>query len=110
MAKAAFKLRAEIVEHSFAHILDRGGIRQTGLRGRENVHKRYLLHVAGHNFGLLMRLLIGAGTPKEVCARGKGPILLVTLPDSSTPMMLVTVIDKDHAVLDAIIVVTHSDY
>jgi hypothetical protein len=28
------------------------------------------MHVAGHNLGLLMRLLIGAGTPKEAVARG----------------------------------------
>ena len=28
-----------------------------GMRGRENVHKRYLLHVAGHNLSLLMRQL-----------------------------------------------------
>src|SRR3954451_9154204 len=39
----------ELVERSFAHILDRGGLRRTWLRGRENVHKRYLIHVAGHN-------------------------------------------------------------
>src|SRR4051812_15266468 len=62
--------RAELVERSFAHILDRGGMRRTWLRGRENVHKRYLIHVAGHNLGLLMRLLIGAGTPKEAVASG----------------------------------------
>ena len=62
--------RAELVERSFAHILDRGGMRRTWLRGRKNVHKRYLIHVAGHNLGLLMRLLIGAGTPKEAIARG----------------------------------------
>ena len=62
VAKEAFKLRAEIVERSFAHNLDRGGMRRTWLRGRENVHKRYLLHVAGHNLSLLMRKLIGAGT------------------------------------------------
>jgi hypothetical protein len=36
---------------------------------RENVHKRYLVHVAGHNLGILMRLLIGAGTPREAAAR-----------------------------------------
>ena len=65
VAREAFKLRAEIVERSFAHNLDRGGMRRTWLRGRENVHKRYLLHVAGHNLSLLMRQLIGAGTPKE---------------------------------------------
>src|SRR3954466_6440343 len=62
--------RVELVERSFAHILDRGGMRRTWLRGRENVHKRYLIHVAGHNLGLLMRLLIGAGTPKEAVASG----------------------------------------
>ena len=69
VAREAFKLRAEIVERSFAHNLDRGGMRRTWLRGRENVHKRYLLHVAGHNLSLLMRQLIGAGTPKEAVAR-----------------------------------------
>ena len=37
VAKEAFKLRAEIVERSFAHNLDRGGMRRTWLRGRENV-------------------------------------------------------------------------
>src|ERR1044071_9815274 len=48
---------------------DRGGMRRTWLRGRDNVQKRYLVHVAGHNLGILMRLLIGAGTPREVAAR-----------------------------------------
>ena len=72
--------RAELVERSFAHILDRGGLRRTWLRGRENVHKRYLIHVAGHNLGLLMRLLIGAGTPKEAVASGW--CILILLPTS----------------------------
>jgi hypothetical protein len=79
-AREAFKLRAEIVERSFAHNLDRGGIRRTGLRGRENVHKRYLLHVAGHNLSLLMRQLIGAGTPKEAVAGGYGCIFVLITP------------------------------
>jgi len=81
VAKEAFKLRAEIVERSFAHSLDRGGMRRTWLRGRENVHKRYLLHVAGHNLSLLMRQLIGAGTPKEAAARGAVAISLIPMPD-----------------------------
>ena len=68
VAREAFKRRAEIVERSFAHNLDRGGMRRTWLRGRENVHKRYLLHVAGHNLSLLMRQRIGAGTPREAVA------------------------------------------
>ena len=47
---------AELVERSFAHVLDRGGMRRAWLRGRENLHKRYLVHVAGYNLGLIMRL------------------------------------------------------
>ena len=30
-------------------LLDRGGMRRAWLRGRENLHKRYLIHVAGYN-------------------------------------------------------------
>jgi hypothetical protein len=71
VGKRSMRQRAEIVERSFAHNLERGGMRRTWLRGRENVHKRYLIHVAGHNLGILMRLLIGAGTPKEAVARGR---------------------------------------
>ena len=79
-AREAYKLRAEIVERSFAHNLDRGGMRRTWLRGRENVHKRYLLHVAGHNLSLLMRQLIGAGTPREAVAGGYGCIFVLLTP------------------------------
>src|SRR5512134_1922066 len=71
VGKQSMRQRAEIVERSFAHNLERGGMRRTWLRGRENVHKRYLIHVAGHNLGILMRLLIGVGTPKEAAARGR---------------------------------------
>ena len=77
VGKQAMRRRAEIVERSFAHNLDRGGMRRTWLRGRENVHKRYLVHVAGHNLGILMRLLIGAGTPREAAARGLAYLLFV---------------------------------
>ena len=80
VAREALKLRAEIVERCFAHNLDRGGMRRTWLRGRENVHKRYLLHVAGHNLSLLMRQLIGAGTPREAVAGGYGGIFVLLTP------------------------------
>ena len=96
VARQAFKLRAEIVERSFAHNLDRGGMRRTWLRGRENVHKRYLLHVAGHNLGLLMRQLIGAGTPKEAVARGYMAIFLILTPDGA---FLVTLLVLQNAQL-----------
>jgi transposase len=76
VGKAAMRRRAEIAERSFAHNLERGGMRRTWLRGRENVHKRYLIQVAGHNLSILMRLLIGAGTPKEAAARGRAFLLV----------------------------------
>ncbi len=58
-------------------------MRRTWPRGRENVHKRYLLHVAGHNLSLLMRQLIGAGSPKEAVARGYMAIFLIPTPDGA---------------------------
>jgi hypothetical protein len=65
VARQAFKLRAELVERSFALTLDRGGMRRAWLRGRDNLQKRYLVHVSGYNLGLIMRLLTGAGTPRR---------------------------------------------
>jgi hypothetical protein len=53
IGKEALALRAEKVERSFALTLDRGGLRRTHVRGRENVQKRYVVHVAGYNPGLL---------------------------------------------------------
>ena len=40
-------------------------MRRTHLREHPNILKRLLVHVAGFNLGLLMRQLIGRGTPKE---------------------------------------------
>jgi transposase len=90
VARAAFKLRAEIVERCFALVLDRGGMRRTWLRGRENIHKRYLIHVAGYNLGLIMRLLTGAGTPRAFQARLSACLAAVILPNGC-PMLLLIV-------------------
>ena len=67
-------------------------MRRTWLRGRENVHKRYLIHVAGHNLGILMRHLIGAGTPKE--AAGRGYILLIGVHFDGTAVFVALAIDE----------------
>ena len=91
MGKEAFKLRALLCERSFAHILDRGGMRRSHLRGRENIHKRYLLHVAGHNLSLLMRQLVGAGTPREAVGRAKGIIFVLTAPNRVFVTLLIVV-------------------
>jgi transposase len=42
VGRQAMRRRGEMVERSFAHVLDRGGMRRAWLRGRQNVHKRYL--------------------------------------------------------------------
>ena len=80
IGQTAMRRRAEIVERSFAHTLERGGMRRTWLRGRANVCKRYLIHVAGHHLGLLMRRLIGAGTPREAAARSQAWFVVVLTP------------------------------
>ena len=56
-------------------------MRRTWLRGRENVQKRYLIHVCGFNLGLLMRALTGAGTPKEAAAHAAVAIFAINAAD-----------------------------
>jgi len=56
--------RGELIERSFAHVLETGGMRRVHLRGRINVLKRMLLQVGGFNLSLVMRKLIGRGTPR----------------------------------------------
>jgi len=62
--RALYKKRSELTERSFAHCLDTGGMRRVHLRGRENIEKRYLLHAAAFNLGILMRSKLGVGTPR----------------------------------------------
>lgn len=62
--KALQRKRGELLERTFAHICETGGARRTRLRGRENVSKRYLLQAGAANLGLVMRTLLGWGTPR----------------------------------------------
>src|SRR2546422_5664590 len=61
--------RGERIERSFAHLYDTGGMRRTHLRGHENILKRLLIHAGGFNLGLVMRHLIGIGTPRGLQGR-----------------------------------------
>lgn len=63
-AKGLHRKRAEILERSFAHVLDSGGMRRVWLRGRENIWKRYLIQACAFNLSLVMRQLYRAGTPR----------------------------------------------
>ena len=61
--------RGEMLERSFAHVLETGGMRRTHLRFHYNIAKRMLIHVAGFNLGLLMRKRFGVGTPRGLQGR-----------------------------------------
>jgi transposase len=56
--------RGELIERTFAHCYDTGGMRRTHLRKHTNILKRLLVHVAGMNLGLLLRSVYGIGTPR----------------------------------------------
>jgi transposase len=62
--------RSELCERTFAHICDSGGMRRTWLHKLVNVSKRYLVAVAAHNLGRLLRKLFGIGKPKALQGEG----------------------------------------
>jgi transposase len=64
--KSLLRRRGELVERSFAHCYETGGLRRCHLRGRENILKRQLVHVSAFNLSLILRKLLGAGTPREL--------------------------------------------
>lgn len=70
--KRLLRKRGELVERSFAHCYDTGGLRRTHLRGHENILKRLLLHVAGFNLSLLLRATWGIGKPRVLQDGVKG--------------------------------------
>src|SRR4051794_3477079 len=74
-------------------------MRRAWLRGGENLRKRYLVHVAGYNLGLVMRLLVGAGTPREFLARAAAHLLALATTDGAVLVVLVVVIGAEAAIL-----------
>ncbi len=73
--KSLLRRRGELVERSFAHCYETGGMRRTHLRGHKNILKRQLIHVGAFNLSLILRVLLGAGTPREWKNR-QGELLL----------------------------------
>ena len=63
--KRLMRKRGELIERSFAHCYETGGMRRTHLRGHCNILKRLLVHVVGFNLGLVMRSLFGLGKPRR---------------------------------------------
>lgn len=62
--KRLLRKRGELIERTFAHCYETGGMRRTHLRKHNNILKRLLIHVAGMNLGLLLRRAYGIGTPR----------------------------------------------
>jgi transposase len=77
--KSLLRRRGEFVERSFAHCYETGGMRRCHLRGRDNILKRQLVHVGAFNLSLVLRQLLGAGTPRELRNRFGRLVLFVYL-------------------------------
>ena len=69
--KALLRKRGMHLERSFEHRLDEGGLRRATLQGTENLTKRSKIAAACFNLSLLMRTLLGVGTPKQWMAGAK---------------------------------------
>ena len=73
------RTRSELVERTFAHLCETGGGRRTWLRGLMKVNKRWLIHAAARNLGLILRKLFGIGTARSLQTAG-GLALRVQIP------------------------------
>jgi transposase len=66
--KRLLRRRGEKLERTFAHCYETGGMRRLHLRGRDNIAKRALIHAAGFNVGLMMRVAYGLRKPRSCSA------------------------------------------
>ena len=62
--KELMRRRGELIERSFAHCYETGGMRRLHLRGRQNIFKRLVVQAGAFNLSLILRQLIGKGTPR----------------------------------------------
>ena len=58
-------------ERSFAHVMDQGGFRRMTIRGRGNIQKKHYILASVFNLSLLLRKLLGIGTPRQWIAEGE---------------------------------------
>ena len=86
LGKRLLRKRGETVERSFAHACETGAMRRLHLRGRQNISKRYQVHVGALNLGILLRRLIGSGTPRGF--QGKKYLLRALLHTLASPLRL----------------------
>jgi hypothetical protein len=67
--QALMRQRGERLERPVAHLYRTGALRRTHLRGRSNILKRLLVHSSALNLGLMLRRLLGVGTPRGLQGR-----------------------------------------
>ena len=62
--KALLRKRGQMLERPFAHLFETGGRRRWDVRGKAKVQKKLLRQAAACNLALLLRQMLGAGTPR----------------------------------------------
>jgi transposase len=77
--KGLMRKRGEFLERSFAHTYETGAMRRLHLRGRQNIAKRVLIHSAGCNLGLLMRVKYALLKPRRLSDAADGVFLALML-------------------------------
>lgn len=75
--KRLLRKRGELIERSFAHMYETGGMRRTHLRFHDNIIKRLLIHAGAFNLSLIMRKVAGRGTPRGFQGRISALLLLL---------------------------------
>jgi hypothetical protein len=70
--RALQRHRSERLDRPNAHLYETGGMRRTHLRGHANILKRLFVHIGDFNLGLLMRTLVGVGTPRGLLGAAGG--------------------------------------
>jgi transposase len=75
--KALLRRRGELVERSFAHVYETGGMRRTHLRKHENILKRLVIHVSAFNLSLIFRRELKVGTPRGLQGRSGDSLLSI---------------------------------
>ena len=95
VGKEAMRKRGEVVERSFAHVLDRGGIAAHGC-GAAKMSTSDIPPMSPA--GILMRTLLGAGTPKEVASFANAFVFVIHAADAIA-IVVVASLDAEIAIL-----------
>jgi transposase len=86
--KRLLRQRGERVERSFAHMYETGGMRRTHLRHHDNIIKRLFIHAGAFNLSLILRKILGRGTPRGF--QGSPNVLLLVMQMLMRLLMVVT--------------------